>query len=220
MGTFDSSGAFMPMKVLRMMFLLLLWYCFNIYLLGLLHFFWSVSCIRRVARRQSWRSLSLRGLRKRKRRETALLIWRGTALKETKTRVRRDRMSLFDLTFTCCLLSFTFTDHSQWRIHYFFPPSFLPLLASQRLKKPSLLLEMVRQSQHLLRLLQQLTVPLHRWSPNPAVLIKWWIMPSWATASLWRPAARLVKVGHVPHTSVLVCQQDKTAILSFFKNLF
>lgn len=75
-----------------------------------------------MARRQSWRSLSLRGLRKRKRRETALLIWRGTALKETKTRVRRDRMSLFDLTFTCCLLSFTFTDHSQWRIHYFFSP--------------------------------------------------------------------------------------------------
>lgn len=50
-----------------------------------------------MARRQSWRSLSLRGLRKRKRRETALLIWRGTALKETKTRVRRDQMSLFDL---------------------------------------------------------------------------------------------------------------------------
>lgn len=39
MGTFDSSGAFMPMKVLRMIFLLLLRYCFNIYLLRLLHFF-------------------------------------------------------------------------------------------------------------------------------------------------------------------------------------
>lgn len=33
MGTFDSSGAFMPMKVLGMIFLLR--YCFNIYLLRL-----------------------------------------------------------------------------------------------------------------------------------------------------------------------------------------
>lgn len=42
MGTFDSSGAFMPMKVLRMIFLLLLRYCFNIYLL---RFFTFLVCI-------------------------------------------------------------------------------------------------------------------------------------------------------------------------------
>lgn len=44
-------------------------------------------------------------------RETALLIWRGTALKETKTRVRRDQMSLFDLVEDIYMLSSIFYLH-------------------------------------------------------------------------------------------------------------
>lgn len=45
MGTFDSSGAFMPMKVLRMMFLLLLificWDCFTFFGLYLVSEEWQ-----------------------------------------------------------------------------------------------------------------------------------------------------------------------------------